>query len=242
VSALAVGALWALLSGWWTAEQARRGAVRFRSAEPELAERRGAERRALGRGARLAAVAGIAASLAVLHPVLVPTTLVAAVGFPRLRARRALQHAEAAVVDELPDVVDLLSLTTAAGLPVGAAIRAIGGRPGGRLGPALAAATASLAHGAATSDALAALADRGGPAIRRLVDALADHDRYGTPLGPVLDRVSVESRLARRRQAEQAAHRLPVSLLFPLVLTVLPAFVLLVVIPLLAGSLAALEL
>lgn len=86
------------------------------------------------------------------------------------------------------------------------------------------------------------LADRCGPALRRLVDALADHDRYGTPLGPILDRVAVEARLARRRQAEQAAQRLPVTLLFPLVLTVLPAFVLLVVVPLLAGSLASLEL
>ena len=44
---------------------------------------------------------------------------------------------------------------------------------------------------------------------RPLVDALADHDRYGTPLGPVLDRVAIDSRLRRRRAAEEAARRLP---------------------------------
>ena len=73
------------------------------------------------------------------------------------------------------------------------------------------------------------------PCFRPLVEALADHDRYGTPLGPVLERVSIDSRLRRRRQAEEAARRLPVTLLFPLVLTTLPAFALLTIAPLLVG-------
>ena len=40
----------------------------------------------------------------------------------------------------------------------------------------------------------------------------------------------------RRRRAEEAARRLPVQLLFPLVLCVLPAFVLLAVVPLLLAA------
>ncbi len=58
----------------------------------------------------------------------------------------------------------------------------------------------------------------------------------GDPLVPVLDRLSVEARMVRRRQAEEAARRLPVQLLFPLVLCVLPAFVLLAVVPLLLAA------
>jgi tight adherence protein C len=71
------------------------------------------------------------------------------------------------------------------------------------------------------------------------VDALADHDRYGTPLRPTLERVAVEARMRRRRRAEEDARRLPVTLLFPLVLTTLPAFFLLAIVPLLVGSLGA---
>jgi tight adherence protein C len=67
--------------------------------------------------------------------------------------------------------------------------------------------------------------DVGGSAPR-LVGALADHDRYGTPLAPALERVAIEGRLRRRRQAEEAARRLPMTLLVPLVLTTLPAFAL----------------
>jgi hypothetical protein len=46
----------------------------------------------------------------------------------------------------------------------------------------------------------------------------------------------------RRRRAEEDARRLPVQLLFPLVLCVLPAFGLLAVVPLLLASLQSLQL
>ena len=49
-------------------------------------------------------------------------------------------------------------------------------------------------------------------------------------------------RLARQIRAEEAARRVPVRLLFPLVLCVLPAFALLTVAPLLAGALRSLRL
>jgi tight adherence protein C len=136
--------------------------------------------------------------------------------------------------------VDLLALTTAAGLPVSVALEAIGDRPGGPLGSAIAAATRHIQRGGTTAGALASLGAAGPPA-RPLVEALAQHDRYGTPLGPALDRVAIEARASRRRRAEEAARRLPVTLLFPLVLTTFPAFVLLTVVPLLAGSLSALR-
>lgn len=205
-------------------------------------------RGAVGRSADPAAdrrwglAVGASVVLLVVQPLLafVPG-VVAAVG-PRLGERRRARRHEAAVVDELPDIVDLLQLTTAAGLPVGGAIGAIGGRPGGVVGEALVRAAALISRGGSTADALVALQAACGPPLRPLIDALADHDRYGTPLGPALGRVGVEGRLRRRRQAEEAARRLPITLLFPLVLTTLPAFVLLTVVPLLAGSLSSLHM
>jgi tight adherence protein C len=185
-----------------------------------------------------AAIAGVALMpmVAPLAPVPVLWALLA----PVLRARAAERRREAAVVDQVPDLVDLLALTTAAGLPVGVALAAIGDRPGGPAGAAVARSQAYMERGGSTTgglDHLAAL----GPAARPLVDALAQHDRYGTPLLPALQRVAIETRARRRRRAEEAARRLPVTLLLPLVLTTLPAFVLLTVVPLLAGSLTALS-
>ena len=178
----------------------------------------------------------------VLLPVaapLAPVPVLWALLAPVVAARAAERRREAGVVDQVPDLVDLLALTTAAGLPVGVALAAIGDRPGGPAGAAVARARAHVERGGATAGALDLLAALG-PAARPLVDALAQHDRYGTPLLPALQRVAVETRARRRRRAEEAARRLPVTLLLPLVLTTLPAFVLLTVVPLLAGSLSAL--
>jgi Flp pilus assembly protein TadB len=182
-----------------------------------------------------------AAGLLVVAPVLALVPVLWVTVAPALAARRARAAHEARLLDQIPDVVDLLALTTVAGLPAGAAIVAIGDRPGGPLGEAMARAAGRLGRGASTADALDALRAVG-PAARPLLDALLQHDRYGIPLLPALERVAIEARARRRRCAEEAARRLPVVLLFPLVLTTLPAFVLLTVVPLLAGSLGSLSL
>jgi Flp pilus assembly protein TadB len=181
------------------------------------------------------------AGLLVVAPALAAVPVAWAVAVPVLAARREHARLDARLHDQMPDVVDLLALTTAAGLPVGAALLAIGDRPGGPLGAALARAAAHVRRGGSTAGALGVLGDVGPPA-RPLVDALVQHDRYGTPLLPALERVAIEARARRRRRAEEAARRLPVTLLFPLVLTTFPAFVLLTVVPLLAGSLGSLSL
>jgi hypothetical protein len=183
------------------------------------------------------------ASLALLPlaPTLAPVPVVGALLAPMLTARSAARRHEAALVDQLPDVVDLLSLAAAAGLPVTAALGVIADRPGGPIGAAVGRAAAHVGAGGALARALAHLRAVG-PQARPLVDALAHHDRYGSPLLPALERVAIETRARRRRHAEEAARRLPVTLLFPLLLTTFPAFVALTVVPLLAGSLHALSL
>jgi tight adherence protein C len=71
---------------------------------------------------------------------------------------------------------------------------------------------------------------------------LVSAERHGSPLTVPLERAADQARDLRRRRAEEAARRIPVMLLFPLVLCVLPAFVLLAVLPLLASSLQSLSI
>jgi tight adherence protein C len=194
---------------------------------------------AADRRAGWAVLAGL--GLLAVAPPLAAVPVVWSVTAPVVAARRRRAATDARLHDQLPDVVDLLALTAGAGLPVGAALEALGDRPGGPLGAALARAGAHVRHGGSTAEALALLS-AAGPGARPLVDALAQHDRYGSPLLPALERVAIEARARRRRRAEEAARRLPVTLLLPLVLTTFPAFVLLTVIPLLAGSLGSLSL
>ena len=147
-----------------------------------------------------------------------------------------------AIDDELPEVVELLAVAVRAGLTVRLAVEAVGARAHGILASEFARAVRQCERGALLADALAEVPARVGERSRPLVAALVDADRYGSPLAPALERLAADARDGRRRAAEERARRVPVLLLFPLVLCILPAFGLLTVAPLLAGALDALTL
>lgn len=174
-----------------------------------------------------------------------PASLVvigAGVAVPRWRARSARRRHSAEVVAELPELVDLFTLAIGSGLTVPLAVDEVSRRSSGPTGAALAAAARRARLGQPLPDALGQVVDDIGEPVRSLVGALASTERYGTPLLPELARVGAEVRLIRRRASEVAARRLPVQLLFPLVLCTLPAFGLLAVAPLLVSAFGSLSL
>jgi len=146
-----------------------------------------------------------------------------------------------AVLRELPEVVDLLTVAVAGGLTVPLAVAAVADRVPGLVAAEFDRCVSDASLGRRLADELDKVPDRLGDASRPLVRALVAAERYGTPIVDALARVSADLRTERRRQAEIAARRLPVKLLFPLVACVLPAFVLLTVVPILAGSIQGLR-
>ena len=99
-----------------------------------------------------------------------------------------------------------------------------------------------VGNGRRLAEALDELPRRAGEPVRPLVAALVASERYGAPLSAGLERLADEVRRDRRRKAEEAARRIPVKLLFPLVGCTLPAFALLTVAPLIAGAVRSLHL
>lgn len=154
-----------------------------------------------------------------------------------VRHRQRVARREAAVLDELPDVVDLVRLGVGAGLTLPQLVPLVAGDGRAPIAGALLAAHRAGAAGRPLADALGGHLGDLGDDVAGLAHVLADHLRYGTPLDPELRRLGQEVRAARRHRAERAARRVPVRLLLPLVTCVLPAFALLTVVPLLAGSL-----
>jgi hypothetical protein len=159
-----------------------------------------------------------------------------AVAVSARRQRRAL---DAALSRELPVVVDLLGVAVSAGCTPYLAVDVVA-----RWGPRLAAAHFASARracdlGLGLDRALDDITSRA-PKLRSIVDVLSASERLGAPVGPQLARVADEARAALRRAAEADARRAPVRLLFPLVFLVLPAFVLLTVVPGLVAGLSRL--
>jgi tight adherence protein C len=181
------------------------------------------------------------AVVAVVHPLAGAAVAAAVVLPPVLRRRRLPRAAEAAAVEALPDAVELLAVAARAGLPVAAALGAVAGRAPPPWGSAFAAVLARCRRGERLGDAVdevAAVGDVGQP-LRSVLRAAADD---GADLVAGLDRLSADARDLRRRRAEEAARRIPVRLLLPLVACSLPAFALLTIVPIVVVALEALDL
>jgi tight adherence protein C len=191
---------------------------------------------------RLGAGALATAATLVVWPPLAPAAGLAAWAVPIWRARRRRAVASESAARALPEVVDLFGVAVGAGLTVPLAVAAVAPRAGEPFASALHEVTVAVEAGRRCGDALDAAAGRLGPAARPLLDALRASDRYGAPLVDALVRIGAEVRADRRRRAEAAVRRVPVRLLFPLVICILPAFALLTVAPLLAGTLGSLRL
>ncbi len=159
----------------------------------------------------------------------------------RLGAQRRRRRHEERVVATVPEIIDLFVLATGAGHPVQRAMQMVASRASGPVGDELRHAAQRVVCGARTADALDALAEELGDPVRPLIGVLVASERYGTPLVPALERLAAEARTDRRRRAEEAARKVPVKLLFPLVLCSLPAFALLTVVPLLVGAFGSLR-
>jgi tight adherence protein C len=175
-------------------------------------------------------------------PPLAPVVVAGSWGLDLRRRRAATRQRAAEVAASLPEAVDLLALSVGAGLNVPLAVAAVGRRGEGPVAEGLARVAAETTSGRRCSDALDDLPRTIGEPVRPLVDVLVAADRYGAALGPSLERLAAELRDDRRRRAEEAARRVPIKLLFPLVCCVLPAFALLTVVPMLAGAFGALRL
>lgn len=159
-------------------------------------------------------------------------------GVLRRRDTRRRRQEVADVVAGLPEALDLFVLAASAGLSVRLAVDAVAPRLAGPVGDALRRAAQQMRLGVDAAEALEALVRRpAGEPLRLLVRPLTDSIRYGSALGSALERAAAAARTERRRQAEAAARRVPLRLLFPLTLCVLPAFVLLTIVPTVAQSL-----
>ncbi|MDP9863594.1 MULTISPECIES: type II secretion system F family protein [Streptosporangium] len=146
---------------------------------------------------------------------------------PRLRRERER------VAADLPLAADLMVSCLRAGQPITGAIDVTVEAVGGPLGDRLAWVSGQLRLGATPEDAWQALAaERPLAPLARMMSRAA---LSGAPVADVLTRLSDDSRHAARAVSSAAARRVGVQAVAPLGLCFLPAFVVLGIIPVVAG-------
>jgi tight adherence protein C len=124
----------------------------------------------------------------------------------------------------LPDALDLLSISVEAGLAFDAALSQVARNTDGPLAAEFARVLQEMQIGLGRANALRALAERSTlPDLRSFCSAMVQADAFGIPIGQVLRVQSAEIRVKRRQRAEEAAQKIPVKIMIPLVLFILPA-------------------
>ncbi len=148
-------------------------------------------------------------------------------------SRRRRRAADRVPAVEAPLVADLLAAAVTAGMPPGRALTAVLdalAEEGFAAEPALQQAAVRLSWGSGPDGPAAAFAQDGGR-WDELADPLLLSARTGAPVADLLRSAAAAGRDRRRWEAEAAAARLSASLVLPLGLCTLPAFLLLGVVP-----------
>jgi tight adherence protein C len=201
-------------------------AKRRASAHPSLLDRIDPSR-ALG-------VVVVLLCLASPVPPLAPIVGLVAWRAPSFVAARRAKARLAQVDAELPQLLDLLAAASSAGLSASLSLRRALGALEGPLAEELGGVVRAVDLGGRWRDELRSAAERLDlPDLRRAVAALTRTETLGSSLATSMNELAERVRAARRAAVTERARTAPVKMLFPLVFLVLPAFLLLTVVPVL---------
>ncbi|MDQ4137754.1 MAG: type II secretion system F family protein [Actinomycetota bacterium] len=149
----------------------------------------------------------------------------------RLLLRRAKARA-ARLIEELPEVLEFLALSLAAGEGITNSLLRVSRVAGGELAAEFRDVVTRTSMGEPLADALRSLADDLDlPPLRRFVDQLTGALERGSPLADVLRAQAQDARDEHKRRLLELAGRKEVAMLVPLVFLILPMTVIFAIWP-----------
>jgi tight adherence protein C len=149
----------------------------------------------------------------------------AAIGYlaPEFWLGRKIRQRSMAMTLQLPDALDLLTISVEAGLGFDAALAKVVEKMEGPLVNEFRQALAEVRMGRARRDALRDVVTRAdSQPVSNFIGAIVQAEQLGVPIAKVLQIQSNQLRIERRQRAEEAAAKAPVKMLFPMVGCIFP--------------------
>lgn len=185
-------------------------------------------------GEQLAIQIAVGVAGALFVPLIPPGTVISgplawlllpAMGFmaPAARLKGAIKKREEAIFKDLPDIVDMLAIAVEAGSGFESALAIVCQNFKSPLTAEFSTALHEMELGLPRKQALQEMRDRVDiDVVRTLILALLQADALGIPIGRVLKAQATEVRARRRAWAREKAAKLPIKIMFPLVLFIFP--------------------
>lgn len=151
---------------------------------------------------------------------------------PRAWLKGRVSARQRQVLKTLPDALDLVTTCVEAGLGLDASLARVAEKSTGPLADEVSRTLREVAMGKLRRDALTEMADRlGVDELTGFVNAVIQAEQLGVGIAQVLRVQSDQMRTRRRQRAERTAHEAPIKMIFPLVLFIFPAFMLVILGP-----------
>jgi tight adherence protein C len=149
-----------------------------------------------------------------------------AIGFfvPDYWLTTRIRGRQKAILLQIPDTLDLLTISVKAGLGFDAALGKVIEKTEGPLTDEFRRALAEVRIGKPRRDALKEMVARTNvPALTNFIGAIVQAEQLGVAIANVLEVQSEQLRIERRQRAEEMAAKAPIKMLFPLVGCIFPS-------------------
>lgn len=151
---------------------------------------------------------------------------------PDVLIYNAALHRQEQVMRGFAETLDMLTICVEAGQGFDAALLEVARNVKGPMAGELARMTAEIQIGTSRSDSFRGLGNRVNlPEVKSFVTAIAQADKLGIPIAAVLREQTASMRLSRRQKAEAQAQKVTVKILFPLILCIFPALLIVILGP-----------
>jgi tight adherence protein C len=156
--------------------------------------------------------------------VMIPVGLLLGYTIPEVWLGGRVRKRQKAILLQIPDALDLLTISVRAGLGFDGALGKVVEKLKGPLTEEFRRALAEIRVGKPRRDALRDIIPRTEvPALTNFIGAIIQAEQLGVSISKVLQVQSEQLRIERRQRAEEMAAKAPIKMLFPLVGCIFPS-------------------
>ena len=144
--------------------------------------------------------------------------------FPNAVLKERIKLRQQKMIQQLPDILDMLTISVEAGLSFEGALQRVTKKDKSELSQEFAKVLQEMQFGKSRREALLEMVKRNDVGdIKIFISSMIQAEQLGVSIGKVLRIQSGQLRVKRRQRAQEQAMKAPIKMLFPLIFFIFPS-------------------